>query len=247
MPETTHDATTVARVRYATLSARPSLAESLLTAAEVRRIAALRRDEDRARTTLGIVLAKVTVANELGIAANSVVIERLCSQCGGDHGKPRTAGAEFSVAHSGDLVIVAVSRHAPVGVDVETTARFDESVSAALGLTEVTGPAAEIATEWCRREAVAKATGHGVAAPLTEVRVTRAHRPPALLTYRGRRLPATLADLRLPEGYVGSVAVLTDAPVSFDIRRASELLATRTAVMTDGATNPVPTPPPTLR
>ena len=46
--------------------------------------------------------------------------DRTCGQCGEPHGKPviEGGGVEHSVAHSGDLVAVAVAR-APVGVDVE--------------------------------------------------------------------------------------------------------------------------------
>ena len=49
-----------------------------------------------------------------------ISFDRTCRECGRPHGKPvlRHGALEFSVAHSGDLVAVAVAT-APVGVDVE--------------------------------------------------------------------------------------------------------------------------------
>ena len=110
----------------------------LLDATERRRWAAYRREEDRARFLAGCALAKTALARYTGQRPADVRFDRTCGQCGEPHGKPVIEGGgveggavEHSVAHSGDLVAVAVAR-TPVGVDVEqpTGARTRWAVTA---------------------------------------------------------------------------------------------------------------------
>ena len=135
--------------------------------------------------------------------------DRTCRQCGKPHGKPAVRGGdlEFSVAHSGDLVAVAVAT-APVGVDVEqleerprelgggdpdTLARLvlaDEE-RAALASVHPSGRAHAFLVAWTRKEAVTKAKGDGLRVPFTEVVVaTHAGQCPA----GGVALPAGPAE-----------------------------------------------------
>ena len=100
----------------------------------------------------------------------------------GVHGKPRLApgfqGAPlwFSSAHSEDLYVVAMSRVADVGVDVERSRAIDqwervaervldagerETLSLAVGRGEASGDA--FLRHWCRVEAELKAIGCGIA------------------------------------------------------------------------------------
>src|SRR6516225_4947690 len=92
----------------------------LLDHAERERWAAYRRDADRERFLVGCGLAKTAIAARTGQQPGEVSFDRTCRRCGKPHGKPavRLGDLEFSVAHSGDLVAVAVAT-APVGVDVE--------------------------------------------------------------------------------------------------------------------------------
>ena len=92
----------------------------LLDETERRRWAAYRRPEDRERFLAGCALAKAVLARYTGQRPAEVRFDRTCGQCGEPHGKPviEGGGVEHSVAHSGDLVAVAVAG-APVGVDVE--------------------------------------------------------------------------------------------------------------------------------
>ena len=92
----------------------------LLDHAERERWAAYRRDADRDRFLVGCGLAKTVIAAGTGQRPAEVSFDRACRQCGKPHGKPAVRGGdlEFSVAHSGDLVAVAVAT-APLGVDVE--------------------------------------------------------------------------------------------------------------------------------
>ena len=71
-----------------------------------------------------------------------------------------------------------------------------------------------------------KATGDGLAVPLSGVRVTPPAQRPELLAYPGRdsHPPAHLVDLRPAEGYRAALAVLTPGPVTVMERRAADLL-----------------------
>ncbi|MGW5424725.1 4'-phosphopantetheinyl transferase family protein [Streptomyces sp. NPDC003943] len=154
----------------------------------------------------------------------------------GPHGKPYLAGApvEFSLSHSGELVAVALSLQAPVGVDVE---RVPEP-SAELPLPvlspaeraeydKVPEPerAAAFATYWVRKEAVLKATGEGLRVDPARLTVAAPDRPAELLGWRGRdgraeagrdgdrdgvqpHPPVRLYDLDAVDGYRGAVALL---------------------------------------
>jgi len=92
----------------------------LLDETERRRWAAYRRPEDRERFLVGCALAKAALARYTGRRPADVRFDRTCAHCGEPHGKPVIAGGGpgHSVAHSGDLIAVAVAG-APVGVDVE--------------------------------------------------------------------------------------------------------------------------------
>ena len=93
---------------------------AVLDETERRRWAAYRRPEDRERFLVGCALAKAALARYTGRAPSDVRFDRTCAACGEPHGKPAIAGGGpgHSVAHSGDLIAVAVAP-APVGVDVE--------------------------------------------------------------------------------------------------------------------------------
>lgn len=124
----------------------------------------------------------------------------------GPHGKPALAGGpEFSLAHSGALVMVAVSAQAPVGADVEQMRPGLTEVARFFSPAEQDRLAAlpepqrdlEFFALWTLKEAYRKATGEGIAAPgalLALPEAGWAHCRPAL-----------------PAGYATAVAVLADA------------------------------------
>ncbi len=98
-------------------------------------------------------------------------------------GKPRldgggAGGLDFSVAHGGPHVLVALARGRQVGVDVEpiapgrafaaiTAAALGDQAAAALRRTPRDRRAARFTGWWVRLEAVAKATGAGLTFPVT--------------------------------------------------------------------------------
>ena len=201
----------------------------LLDEAERRRWAAYRREEDRERFLTGCALAKTALARYTGRLPAEVRFDRTCSQCGEPHGKPVLAGgwAQHSVAHSGDLVAVAVAR-APVGVDVEqldgrprplggdgdpeALARLVLSVAeqAALARVPPAGRARAFLVAWTRKEAVTKATGDGLRASFSDVVVAADAGPPRLVSWPYPRSPrdVSLLDLDAAAGYVAALAVL---------------------------------------
>jgi len=201
----------------------------LLDQTERRRWAAYRREEDRERFLTGCALAKTALARYTGRRPAEVRFDRSCDQCGEPHGKPVLAGGgpEHSVAHSGDLVAVAVAR-APVGVDVEqldarprplggdgdpeALARLVLSAAeqAALARVAPAGRARAFLVAWTRKEAVTKATGDGLRAAFGEVVVAADGGAPRLVSWPYPCSPGSvsLLDLDAGAGYVAALAVL---------------------------------------
>ena len=210
--------------------ARPDAARpwhrELFTADELGRADAYRRPEDRDRFTVGCATSRLVLGRLLGLAPADVPLRRDCESCGRPHGRPRLPGGglHLSVSHSGDWVAVAVTDLGPVGVDVERHApRAAELADTVLAPAEAAVlarlPEAERGTAlieyWARKEAVLKATGDGLRAPLSGVVVTAPGEPPALLSYEGRPgLVMALRELSPRPGYAAVLAVagLADPP-----------------------------------
>jgi len=200
----------------------------LLDRAERERWVAYRRDADRDRFLVGCGLAKTVIAACTGRRPAEVTFDRTCRQCGKPHGKPAVRGGEleFSVAHSGDLVAVAVAT-APVGVDVEqleerprklgggdpdALARLvlAEEERAALASVHPAGRARAFLVAWTRKEAVTKAKGDGLRVPFSEV-VVATHAGQSRLVgwpYPQDPRSVSLFDLDTEPGYVAALAVL---------------------------------------
>jgi 4'-phosphopantetheinyl transferase len=220
---------------------------ALLDETERRRWEGYRRDADRERFLTGCVLAKAALAGYAGLQPADVRFDRTCGQCGGPHGKPAFAGYGLghSVAHSGDLVAVAVARD-PVGVDVEqldgrshplggdgdpeALGRLVLSAAeqAALAAIPPPGRARAFLVAWTRKEAVTKATGDGMRAAFSEVVVAADAGPPRLVAWPYPRDPraVTLLDLDAAPGYVAALAVLGRC-AAVAPRDGSALLAAR--------------------
>ena len=200
----------------------------LLDQAERERWAAYRRDADRERFLVGCGLAKTVIAACTGQRPVQVSFDRTCRQCGQPHGKPavRRGGLELSVAHSGDLVAVAVAT-APVGVDVEqlegrphelgggdpaALARMvlADAERAALAAVHPSGQARAFLVAWTRKEAVTKAKGDGLRVSFGDVVVATDAAAPRLVAWPYPEDPrsVSLLDLDTEPGYVAALAVL---------------------------------------
>ncbi|MBB5873468.1 4'-phosphopantetheinyl transferase [Allocatelliglobosispora scoriae] len=203
---------------------------ALLDEVELERRARYRRDEDRDRFTVAAALLRLVVAGETGLDPAAVRVDRTCPGCAAQHGKPQIAGGavHVSVSHSGDAVVLAVTRAAPIGVDVEVVGDRDVTGLArtVLGAAEPMRRDADFYTYWCRKEAIVKATGDGLRVPLIEVVVSAADEPARLVAYRGAPLAATLRDLSIDGGYAASVAILAEGELDVEMQDASGILTT---------------------
>jgi 4'-phosphopantetheinyl transferase len=209
--------------------ASPHHAE-LLDETERRRWTAYRRAADRERFLVGCALAKAAIATYTGQQPADVSFDRTCPRCGRPHGKPAVVGGgggpDHSVAHSGDLIAVAVAR-APVGVDVEqldgrrrqpgggdpeALARLvlADDERAVLAAVHPSDRARAFLVAWTRKEAVTKAKGDGLRVPFGDVVVAAVAGAPRLAAwpYPQATDSVSLFDLDAEAGYVAALAVL---------------------------------------
>lgn len=217
---------------------------SALDAGERARLASLHRDDDRRRFVSAHVLLRVLLSATTGLPGTSFTFEYRCDRCGGAHGKPRVAapaaarGMYVSIAHAGERVVVAATAAGPVGVDVEptTAAGFDRFDQVALAAEErallrrlpAADRAAAATSWWVRKEAVLKATGHGMSVPPEDIVVSPPTETPRLIAWNADDPPSPpprLTDLDLGAGYAGCVAVLADRAPSVRVSAGDELLA----------------------
>ena len=128
----------------------------------------------------------------------------------GEHGKPMIEGLEFSLAHSGNLVICAVSDK-PIGCDVEEIRKapkgvakryFSESEQAYLSRFSEEEYDKEFFKLWTMKESYVKMTGEGIAQTLEKFEVVVGER--ARVLRDGAVQDCFLQDLVL-EGYLVSV------------------------------------------
>jgi 4'-phosphopantetheinyl transferase len=204
--------------------AHPKLV-GLLDEEERTRANAFHHPADRQRFTVGRALTRLAVGTYVAEPPAAIVIDRTCGRCGQPHGKPRLAagvgGIELSVSHGGERVVVACTLGSPLGVDVEP-------VPPRLATEELTGEtltAQEAATldgledaerarafliYWTRKEAVAKATGKGLALTLRAFSVSPPRAPARVVAHEAGLWdgPMCLHDLNPGPGHVASLAVI---------------------------------------
>jgi 4'-phosphopantetheinyl transferase len=218
------------QVWLAGLASYRSAHQSLLDEVELDRLRRYPMAADRSRFTVAAALLRLVGGRHLGIPPRQVGVDRSCPRCDRAHGKPTLRGPDapyVSISHSAELIALAVTAAAPIGVDVEAMVERDHVGLATTFLAEtetVDGPSA-FYTLWTRKEAVVKATGDGLRMPLTRVVVGDPGGPARLISYGGTPLRSCMQDLQLEPGYAGAVAVLADGPLEVDICRAEDVLA----------------------
>ena len=190
------------------------------------------RRSNPARYITAHALLRSSVGERLSIAPRDIVFDRTCATCGSHrHGKPTVAGhpdLSVSLSYAGGVAVVALSRDGEVGVDVEEVDESDFD-----GFTVVTLDASEVpamdaldgdalrwarAHVWARKEAVLKASGHGLAVDPRQVVVSGPRERAALVAWKGEHplgSPVQIADVELgdPE-HVAAVALLSPEPVA---------------------------------
>lgn len=205
----------------------------LLPDAELDRARRYQLAADRDRVMLGAVLLRLAAARAMGVEPGEVAVDRTCDRCGDQHGRPRLPGSGLhaSVSHSGDLVAVALTAAGPVGVDVEAVRPIDfvavaDRICTPSERAEVRG-LTDFYTVWTRKEAVLKATGEGLARPMTDLHVSAPSAVPVLLRLGSDAPPACqLTDIPVGDGYRACVAVLSAGPVTVATLDAGEMLRT---------------------
>lgn len=175
---------------------------ALLPAEEHQRLQRWREPADRDRFLLGRGLLRLQLGQTLGLEPAALRFHL------GPQGKPALEGLKgqrtlpFNLAHSGELVLLALHPERLVGVDVEqqrpglnwrpiARRHLPSGCLEALEALPVEQQLDGFLQHWCRLEAGLKATGLGLAA-------AGAPPPPGL----------ELHDLQLPAGYSGSLALL---------------------------------------
>lgn len=157
----------------------------LLAAAERARAERFRFVQDRRRFVAAHGALRAILGRYLGLAPEQVELEQEPS------GKPQltaasnTAGLQFSLAHSDDLALCAVTQGAPVGIDIEMQRPLPElemiaqrffTAGEQAALRALGGQAQSdgFYTCWTVKEAYVKAVGLGLAFPLHEVETSPA-------------------------------------------------------------------------
>jgi 4'-phosphopantetheinyl transferase len=203
-------------IRWADLDCcdRSSL-RALLSADELERASRLRFERDRRRFVAARGLLRTLLGERLGVDAWGLEFDY------GERGKPRLrgqTGLRFNLAHSGPLLLVALSEGRDVGVDVEAI-RDDlaaESIARrflpAEAADEIEGHGGHARIEaffsaWVRQEAFAKASGAGLEL------IGQAPDPE-----RWR-----VVDLELAPGYAAALAIESDALVDRDEQLIADL------------------------
>jgi 4'-phosphopantetheinyl transferase len=180
---------------------------ALLDEHERARLVRFRRADDRARYLAAHALARRAVAAVGDTDPAALVIDRTC-RCGEPHGKPSVPGGpEFSLTHAGDLVGVAVHAR-PVGLDVERARPMSDLAGVAAHARSPAEPlpdAAGFFRLWTRKEALLKATGRGLAGPMSDITLDGAR----VASWTGEGAPdgpVWLVDLSPAPGHPGAVA-----------------------------------------
>lgn len=155
------------------------------------------------------------------------------------HGKPELADThgtdlQFNLAHSGNLALVAVTRAAPVGVDIERARNefdgqriadrfFTQEEAAMLRAVPLDLRAAAFLQQWTRKECFIKARGEGLSFPLNAFAVLQRDGALSLQIHADMSEAGRWSIRDLPideEGYAACLAVAHPAPELhlFDMR-----------------------------
>jgi 4'-phosphopantetheinyl transferase len=226
--------TSVVSVHTRPVSDDPDLAELLDDEERARS----RKRRDPSRYITAHALFRTVVAERTGQRPAQIAFDRRCMTCGSTaHGKPVVRGHPevfVSLSYAGELAVVALTAAGEVGVDVEELADADHEgfeastlapeeapAFAAVAAYRLAGARAQV---WARKEAVLKATGHGLVVDPRDVVVSGPDQDATLVAWRGLApmgSPVHLLDVPLgAAGYAAAVAVLCPEslePVQLDI------------------------------
>ena len=195
-------------VRWATVDAVDAHSPPpWLSDGELTRLVSTRQVLDQQRFIGVRIILRTAVSEAAGCAESQVELRQHCDRCGGPHGRPLvtiagTAGPHVSMAHAGNLAVVALAGR-PVGIDLEPLGADPDALRT-----------------WVRTEAVLKATGHGLDVDPSLIEVSDPLDTPRLLSWKGpgRRPALRMADLAICDASVTSVARLGRRRMDIDAR-----------------------------
>jgi 4'-phosphopantetheinyl transferase len=191
----------------------------ILSSDELERAERFHFEADRRRCVVGRGYLRLLLGEILNLPANTLRFEY------NEFGKPRLIPTQeqrlrFNVSHAGDLILIAITRGRPVGVDVEkirtdldfgeVAARFFSiNESKSLALLAGVGRYEAFFTCWTRKEAYLKARGDGLSVPLDQFDVPFLPNEKArLLETRhdpGEERRWMILPVSVPAGYVAAV------------------------------------------
>ena len=198
---------------------------AVVTADEYARAARFRQEADRQRFLCGRLLLRTFLGHHLGIAPRDVTFVN------GEFGKPEVAVERppaspaagilrFNLAHSGEWLLFALARDRELGVDVEQHRTMSDAIQIArrffappeVEALEALDAALHHDTffrVWTRKEAIVKATGHGISAGLDRFAVS--NDASDRVTLRGLDGDPswdrwTIRSLDMPHNYTAAVA-----------------------------------------
>ena len=184
------------QIWWARISDLQSWHYNLLNDIEREKANSYHHSADRARFIIGCVISRLVLGKILSMSPVQVPIDRMCSVCKVRHGRPQLRRyLQLSVSHSGEWVVVAFTKSAPVGIDVEQmnpnvdVMKMAEGVLTDIEIAQVMKLPNEqkiegFLTYWTRKEAVLKATGEGLMIPPVHITVSAPNDPPNLLVLR---------------------------------------------------------------
>lgn len=198
----------------------PAISDACLSIDEVRRGGRFRASADRLRWLASRAALRTILAKASGCSPAALAFE-----CG-PYGKPRLMGplgalpVHFALSRSHDLCLIAVSRRAVVGIDIERVmpvGNLDRIIDQFFRNTDLAGANAGTRSEddrlrafftaWTRIEAYAKATGTGLQASVAELcqalAVDRPNPHPSPFR-RGSAVPCVTTLWPSP-GYIGAL------------------------------------------
>lgn len=213
------------QIWWARISDLQSWHYKLLNDIEQEKANSYHHSADRARFIIDCVISRLVLGKILSMSPVQVPIDRMCSVCKLQHGRPQLPEGmpQLSVSHSGEWVVVAFTKSAPVGIDVEQmnpnvdVMKMAEGVLTDIEIAQVMKLPNEqkiegFLTYWTRKEAVLKATGEGLMIPPVHITVSAPNDPPNLLVFKDRQELASntmMEDVRPSLDYRSSVAIFS--------------------------------------
>lgn len=173
-------------------------------------------------------LARELLGDLSGREPGAIGFVRRCTTCGSDaHGKPSLADDDpwgFSLSYTATHIVAAAAYGHVLGVDIETLdeADFADFDRATLNPRELPGVhgregddlLAARATVWARKEAILKATGHGLVVAAHEVVVSAPSEQAALVDWQAQTSAPSgvaLADVALQTADHRAAVAVIDA------------------------------------